>query len=322
MTPAAQQKLTRACSARLVTPERTRAIVELADADQLDRSRDEISRVIDLLVAARLLVVQTRSDAGGGSVEIVHESLIIAGPLCGAGSTRARRTRSSSPSSAPRPSSGTAKGRPAGLLWRGDAMEEAKRWAATSARELAPRDQAFLDAVLSFARRGRRTRRIALIAAFAVLGAVAGGAIVAYVRVRAAEHEVSEKAAEATRAKAKVEAALAEVQEQQRQRDNAEKLRDEAEKQKASTDRQLQATGQQLQLSAEELAAKNAQLEVEKATATQAKEVAEAASRKALAAATEAQKAKAELQVKLDAEKLRVKALEEETRKLSTKLKD
>ena len=33
-------------------------------------------RVIDQLVGARLLVVQTRGDAGGGSVEIVHESLI------------------------------------------------------------------------------------------------------------------------------------------------------------------------------------------------------------------------------------------------------
>ena len=32
--------------------------------------------MIDQLVEARLLVVQTRGDAGGGSVEIVHESLI------------------------------------------------------------------------------------------------------------------------------------------------------------------------------------------------------------------------------------------------------
>ena len=71
-----------------------------------------------------------------------------------------------------------------------------------------------------------------------------------------------------------------------------------------------------------ELAQKNVALEEEKKAALLAKEKAESASRKANEAAAEAQKAKAELQIKLDAEKARVKQLQEETKKLSTKLKD
>ena len=78
---ASAQRLTQKVFRQLVTPERTRAIVELADLHQLSPDPDEITRVIDLLVDARLLVVQTRGDAGGGSVEIVHESLIERWPM-------------------------------------------------------------------------------------------------------------------------------------------------------------------------------------------------------------------------------------------------
>jgi len=215
-----------------------------------------------------------------------------------------------------------AKRRPAGLLWRGDAMEEARRWYASSTRQLAPRDQDFLDAVLSLAQRGRRARRIALIASFVVLGAVAGGASVAYVRVRAAEQEASENLTAANTKKAEAEAALHERDVQQAQREAEEKKRKAAEDERAKSEAALASAGKDLKLSAEELAIKNAELEKQTKTAEQAREAAEASSKKALAAAADAQKAKAELQVKLDAEKQRVKQLEDEKRKLSTKLKE
>ena len=69
------RRLTQRIFRQLVTPERTRAIVELADLHALSTDSAEISRLIGQLVDARLLVVQTRGDAGGGSVELVHESL-------------------------------------------------------------------------------------------------------------------------------------------------------------------------------------------------------------------------------------------------------
>ena len=317
-----QQKLTQRVFRQLVTPDRTRAIVELEDIYQLDHSRDDIGRVIDLLVAARLLVVQTRSDAGGGSVEIVHESLIERWPTLKRWLDEAQEDAQFVAQLSAAAKQWDAKGRPVGLLWRGDAMEEARRWYGTSVRTLAPREQAFLDSVLSLAQRGRRARRAALIAVIAVLALVAGGASVAYVRVRAAEQEASDKQKIA-------EAALATVQEKDRARLAAEQQSAAAEQQRLAAEQgkqtalgQVASKDQALKLSAEELAQKNVALEEEKKSALLAKEKAEAASKKANEAAAEAQKAKAELQVKLDAEKARVKQLQEETKKLSTKLKD
>ena len=319
---AGQQRLAQRVFRQLVTPERTRAIVELADIYQLDRSQEDIGRVIDLLVAARLLVVQTRGDAGGGSVEIVHESLIDRWPTLKRWLDEDQEDAQFVAQLSAAAKQWEAKGRPHGLLWRGDAMEEARRWYATSARQLAPREQAFLDSVLSLAQRGRRARRIALIASFIVLVGVAGGASVAYVKVRQAEQVASEKAAQA-------EAALAVVQEKERQKEEAEKASAvatsaaaEAERKKKAAELEVLQKDKSLAMSAEELRIKNAELEEAMKVALTAKEKAELASKRASDAAADAQRAKAELQVKLDAEKQRVKQLQEETRKLSTKLKD
>src|SRR5262249_9043498 len=75
---AADQKLVRAVFQRLVTPERTRAIV--AATDLRDISPD-IDGITSRLVAARLLVVHARGESeGGAAVELVHESLIKSWP--------------------------------------------------------------------------------------------------------------------------------------------------------------------------------------------------------------------------------------------------
>ena len=65
---------------RLVTPERTRAIVSVDELRELTRDAGEVQRLIDQLVQARLLVVQTGGGATGATVEIVHESLIHSWP--------------------------------------------------------------------------------------------------------------------------------------------------------------------------------------------------------------------------------------------------
>ncbi len=73
---APDQKVVRAIFQRLVTPERTRAIVDGAELRDIGPDTD---RLVAHLVAARLLTVQTRGD-GGGAVELVHESLIKSWP--------------------------------------------------------------------------------------------------------------------------------------------------------------------------------------------------------------------------------------------------
>jgi eukaryotic-like serine/threonine-protein kinase len=65
---------------RLVTAERTRAIVPLAELYELSREAAEVQWMIERLVDARLLVVQTLEGGAGVTVELVHESLVHGWP--------------------------------------------------------------------------------------------------------------------------------------------------------------------------------------------------------------------------------------------------
>src|SRR5690606_29018580 len=70
------QRTVRALFHRLVTPERTRAIVDIAELRDMG---PDVDRIIAHLVSARLLVVQSRGE-GAGAIELVHESLIKSWP--------------------------------------------------------------------------------------------------------------------------------------------------------------------------------------------------------------------------------------------------
>ena len=72
--------LVRAILLRLVSPERTRAIVPIEELRELSREVGEVQRLVDQMVDARLLVVQTLEGGKGSTVEIVHESLIHGWP--------------------------------------------------------------------------------------------------------------------------------------------------------------------------------------------------------------------------------------------------
>ena len=89
----------------------------------------------------------------------------------------------------------------------------------------------------------------------------------------------------------------------------------------AETQAKLEAQAGEM-LSREELVKKNGELQASLADQKAARDRAEAASKKAEANAAEAQRLQKELQVKLDEEKARVKQLQEEMKKISTKLKD
>jgi hypothetical protein len=304
MDPAAQ-RLTQQIFRRLVTPEHTRAIVELADLYELGSDRAAVSRTIDQLVAARLLIVQTRGDAGGGSVEIVHESLIDRWPTLRRWLEEVHEDTVFLAQLAGAAKQWDGKGRPAGLLWRGEAMDEARRWHALRPRDLAARDQAFLDAVFALARRGRRARRGALIGAFVLLGAIAAGASIAFVQIQKTERE---KAAEATHAENETRHALDEQARAEKERTRAEQQRRVAEqrledltKQRAATEHAegvAQEKGHEVELT-------QAELKKALADAMRDKALAEAASKKANIEAVAAQQAAArEKQAKDDAQRL------------------
>jgi hypothetical protein len=331
----AAQKLTQKIFQRLVTPERTRAIVEVADLHALSNDRAEVARVLDQLVAARLLVVQTRGDAGGGSVEIVHESLILRWPTLQRWLDEDQEDAAFVNQLRTAAKQWEAKGQPGGLLWRGEAMDEARRWYTRRPRELPGREQAYLDAVFSLARRGARSKRIALTLAFILLGAIAAGALVAFVWIRGAEQEAKsnaqkakDEAARATGLMETAQNALAEKEQKEQERLAASRDKDVAVADKRVAEDKAATANAKVAETSEDLAKTNEELrdalkDAEKAQeqAEDAKKKAEAATKKAEKAAEDLEKTNAKLE-KSNAEKAaEIKKLEEEKKKLSTKLK-
>jgi serine/threonine protein kinase len=315
---APSQRLTQRIFQRLITPERTRAIVELADLHQLS---PDVGRVLDQLVEARLLVVQTRGDSSGGTAEIVHESLIGRWPTLRRWLDEDHEDAAFLAQLSAAAKQWEAKRQDAGVLWRGEAAEEARRWFAQRPRELAKRDRAFLAAVFVLARRGRRLRRFALVGAFALLGSIAAAAIVALLWIRGAEQAATE--------------ALAKIQQTERERSAAEADKTAAEKRKAAAEADKQAAvadkqAAQAQVAEknaviegtrEELARQNEKLKLALQEASAAKERAERDQAKALRAAADAQQAAAELASANAILQKKNEELEREKAKLTTSLK-
>ncbi|MBA3503149.1 MAG: hypothetical protein H0T65_22505 [Deltaproteobacteria bacterium] len=156
---AADQKTVRAIFQRLVTPERTRAVVETGELRDLAH---DVERVISRLVEARLLVVQTRGDSEG-AVELVHESLIKSWPMLQRWLDENQEHAAYLSQLAVAAKQWDAKHRPPGLLWTSEAMEEARLFRARFRGQLPAREHAFLEAVYELSSRAaRRKRRITL----------------------------------------------------------------------------------------------------------------------------------------------------------------
>ena len=321
----AGQRLTQTVFRQLVTPERTRAIVELADLRALSADGDALARVIDQLVAARLLVVQTRGDGSGGSVEIVHESLIDRWPALRRWLDEDQEDAVFLSQLAAAAKQWDARQRPAGLLWRGDAGDEARRWYALRPRTLPPREQAFIDGVIQLYRRGRRARRGALGVVFVALAGIAGAASIAYVRMSALEEKaqtalgtlVEEKRASDENLKQRIEADKRR-EAADKERAAAEAQRIAAEQDKLKADQQVAAQSEALAMSREELMKKNAELDASLRAAMTAQKSAEVSMK-------DAQKAKAALEARMKDDSRKMEAqqreLEQMRSKLTTKLK-
>src|SRR5690606_190710 len=76
---AEEQRLVREVFRHLVTAEGTRAVLSRAELDQVLGGGAHAGRVVDTLVAARLLVV-SEGEGGGERVEVTHEALLDAWP--------------------------------------------------------------------------------------------------------------------------------------------------------------------------------------------------------------------------------------------------
>jgi WD40 repeat protein len=163
-----EQRLVRDAFRHLVTAEGTRAVLTRAELDDVLGRSPHAPAVIERLVGARLLVA---SEAAGGEdrVEIIHEALIAAWPRLvewrrddAEGARLRDQLRAAARQWADR-------GRPRGLLWRDDALDDYRRWRARWPGAVPELDEAFAAASLRDAARGRRLRRTLVVATAAVL---------------------------------------------------------------------------------------------------------------------------------------------------------
>jgi hypothetical protein len=291
-----QQRLTRAIFVRLVTSDGTRSMADVNELLGLSNNPGEVNALLDQLVSGRLLVVQRRADHTGSAVEIVHESLISSWPML-----RRWREESAEDSAFLEQLRAAArqwqsKGRPAGLLWRGEAMEEAQRFHKRYRGELAAHERQYLTAVVELATRSARRRRRLVIGGFAFLSALVVAAAFALLWIREAEQTAQDQRALAETETERARAAESEVREKlatiQAQKVTLEKTtteRDTASEKAKEAESKQKLTYQEL---VEALADAKRERARAEASARRAQQVAD--ENKALAASERAAKKQAE----------------------------
>lgn len=217
--PPASQPLVKAIFLRLVTPERTRAIVGMDELRELAGNPAEVQSLVDELVQARLLVVQT--GGGAATVEIVHESLVHSWPMLkrwleetGEDSAFLEQLRTATRQWAQ-------KGHDEDLLWRGELADEALRFQRRFRGELPASQKKFLDAVIDLTAKQARRKRALTIVAIAFLGLLAAAASVALVIISAARTHADEQAEAARLAEADARQNLVKAQQKEKERAEA-----------------------------------------------------------------------------------------------------
>ncbi|GEN09090.1 Serine/threonine protein kinase [Myxococcus fulvus] len=247
-----ERALARAVCLRLVTAERTRAIVSMEELRELTRDTEALQRLIDGWVQARLLVIQT-GGSSGSSVELVHESLIGSWPTLKRWLDEGQEDAAFLEQLRAAARQWQAKGRDSGLLWRGEMADEARRFQRRYRGELPESQRAFLDAVGAQATRMARVKRAFIVGAVALVSTLFAAAAVTLVFIREAQQEAEHQAiialrAEATarnaeflakRSEAEAQERLAEVRAKEEDRRAAQSRAEEANAQVEATNETL-----------------------------------------------------------------------------------
>ncbi len=300
--PPRTAQLARQVFLRLVTPDRTRALVGLDELNELHADPADLQTLVHELVQARLLTVQQGS--GAATVEIVHESLIHRWP------TLKRWLEESGEDSAfldqlrQAARAWHAKHRPTDLLWRGELADEAARFSRRYRGPLGEVHKAFLEGVAALKRRQVNQRRAAVIGVTSFLGLLVVASAVALVVIRKARVEAQAQAVAARVAESVARQKQSEAEGKEHERAaaaaQAEAKRLEAVKAKEDLLNALAESEQARQRAtdAENRAGKNA------AAAVQARRASDEAR-------SNAERLARQLTDNLEREKLRVRALEE-----------
>jgi hypothetical protein len=248
---------------------------------ELSREVGEVQHLVDQMVDARLLVVQTLEGGKGSTVEIVHESLIANWPSLRRWLDENQEDASLVDQLRVAARQWSQKGRSPDLLWRGETADEATKFRRRYKGPLSEIERAFLDEVISYEHALQRRRRAAVVGGFVALGAIVIAAMVALVviqrRGQEAVHQrhIAEQQTQiAKRNEQDAKSALTAAQEKERQRQQAEIAKQQAEAAKQVVDTKL-GTAE------EDLAQKNRELTTALDDAKRAADLAESNARRA-----------------------------------------
>jgi eukaryotic-like serine/threonine-protein kinase len=264
------QTLARALFVQLVTAERTRAVRDLDELRDTSPNKAEMSRLIDHLVASRLLVVQTGSGGGGATVEIVHESLIATWPTLRRWLDESQEDSLFLEQLRTAARQWQANKRDVGLLWGGDMVDELARFQRRYRGEMPEVMRAFADEVFGRRARGAQRRRKLLAAAGALSVLLLAAAAVALVVIRNSQISAEKNAAAATQAQGEAQRRLHEVEAKERERRREESQKRVAQSEAANAKGEVEKTN-------EELANKNVELGDALDKAKQQRQLAESA---------------------------------------------
>ena len=296
MTPQERRRV-RAMFARLVTTEQTRAVRPVAELVALDSDSSGQRDLLDRLTAARLVVID--SEAQEPSAEIIHESLIDSWPTLRAWLDADRDDAAFLHQLHTTASLWERKGRSPGLLWRGDALAEARIWRKRSPEYiLPPIEGAFLAAVFKDAARTERRRKTLWATAFVMLAVVAAGAVIALVQIRDAEKSAVDEAQRARAEATRASKALEQAKRAQQVATTASGKAKQASAQAQQESERARRASEQVAMSEEDLRDANARLAKTAKQARHERDRARAAQAKAEREAKRARQAEAEVRTK------------------------
>jgi hypothetical protein len=299
---------------RLVTAEGTRAIVDIAELHALTADPSEGRALVEHLAQARLVVVQNRADESSATVELVHESLISGWPMLRRWLDEGRDEAVFREQLRAAAKQWESRGKPQGLVWRGEAFEEARQWRARHTEPLPEREQAFLNAVIEMGTRAQRLRRRATVGAIGLLSAIVAGGTIALIQIRRAERKAIDEAGVASR-----EATRARQAEDRVTQQLDVIKREQAAKTAAET--QVERGKQDLRAANDDLQKALARAESESKLAQSESEKAQSSASKANALAKSAQETNVRLEKLLAEERARAEKLEKERRKIESELR-
>ena len=140
--PARERALVRSIFERLVTPERTRAVVSLGELRELPGDPDDLERLVHRLVDARLLVIEART-GDDRTVELVHESLLERWPTLVGWLDENRDDAAVLARLRTAAAQWQASDQDEGMLWRDEPARRALAWLAHYRGELGRRERAY-----------------------------------------------------------------------------------------------------------------------------------------------------------------------------------